>query len=168
MLLIIPHNTFYALYGMSNNFLIFTVKDFRAPYVCSHLYLYFERPVNPPGPLLRCQVNWLVDAHLASQLENVGIHNFCFVCGHLLSVLATFKTLQFIWFAHPYICRYPARCGFDVKVVLYPLCNGRSFPSPKRGKQSSLVYDIESMVGTNSYKEEHGNIVICDNDDKNA
>ena len=49
MLLIIPHNTFYALYGMSNNFIIFALKDFRAPYVCSHLYLNFERPVNPPG-----------------------------------------------------------------------------------------------------------------------
>jgi hypothetical protein len=49
MLLIIPHNTFYALYGMSNNFLIFTLKEFRAPYICSHLYLYFKRLVNPPG-----------------------------------------------------------------------------------------------------------------------
>ena len=49
MLLIIPHNTFYALYGMNNNFLIFIMKDFKAPYVCSHLCLYFERPVNPPG-----------------------------------------------------------------------------------------------------------------------
>ena len=55
MFLIIPHNTFYALYGTSNNFLIFTLKDFRAPYVCSHLYLYFERPVNPPW-LSMCRV----------------------------------------------------------------------------------------------------------------
>ena len=52
MLLIIPHNTFCALYGMSDNFLIFTRKDFRAPYICSHLYLYFERLVNLPGSKL--------------------------------------------------------------------------------------------------------------------
>ena len=49
MSLTIPHNTYYALYGMSNNFLIFTLKDLRAPYICSHLYLYFERSMNPLG-----------------------------------------------------------------------------------------------------------------------
>ena len=47
--IIIPHNTYYALYVMSNNFLIFTLKEFRAPYICSHLYLYLDRLVNPPG-----------------------------------------------------------------------------------------------------------------------
>jgi hypothetical protein len=50
-----------SVYGMSNNFLIFTSKDFRASYVCSHLYLYFERPVNPPGG------NLLFNSSLMSQ-----------------------------------------------------------------------------------------------------
>ena len=79
MLLIIPHNTFYALYGMSNNFLIFTLKDFRAPYVCSHLYLYFKRPVNPPGRQWAqvsnffSDIAWYNSKHIPWRFQNTNI-----------------------------------------------------------------------------------------------
>ena len=54
MLLIIPQNTFYAFYGMSNNFLI-TLKDLRAPYICSQRAIsLLQTPSEPPMML------WLV------------------------------------------------------------------------------------------------------------